>query len=173
MDVRITGALVRLYALPLTRIVRLTADDVHFDDHYTYQHSVDTPWSCRPSWPTSSTTSSNARGPCIAARAPVSISCPASTPGRPRNPAGLSDAMTRHGHLPGRAGRNTALMEALADLPPMVVADLFGMGAKTAERWAAFAAEPGLLPDRQPGQRQRPAYQLGSAVPRRQAPSRQ
>jgi hypothetical protein len=63
---------------------------------------------------------------------------PGFNPGRPRNPAGPSEAMPRHG-LPGRAARNTALMEALADLPPLVVADLFGMGAKTAERWAAFA----------------------------------
>jgi hypothetical protein len=36
LDVRITGALVRLYALPLTRIVRLTVDDVHVDGHFTY-----------------------------------------------------------------------------------------------------------------------------------------
>ncbi|MFJ8955257.1 hypothetical protein ACIRL3_15835 [Streptomyces sp. NPDC102384] len=40
--------------------------------------------------------------------------------------------------LPARAARNTALMEALADLPSMVVADLFSIAPKTAERWASY-----------------------------------
>ncbi len=31
------------------------------------------------------------------------------------------------------------MMEAIADLPPMVISDLFGIQPKTAERWAAFA----------------------------------
>ncbi|MFD0344756.1 hypothetical protein ACFVH0_39860 [Streptomyces sp. NPDC127117] len=29
------------------------------------------------------------------------------------------------------------MLEALADLPPMVISDLFGVGPETAERWAA------------------------------------
>lgn len=46
--------------------------------------------------------------------------------------------MRRHG-LPARAARNTAMIEALVDLPPMVISDLFGLRPKTAERWAALA----------------------------------
>ncbi|WP_157880717.1 hypothetical protein [Streptomyces sp. Root1310] len=31
------------------------------------------------------------------------------------------------------------MMEALVDLPPMVIADLLGIHPKTAERWATLA----------------------------------
>lgn len=31
------------------------------------------------------------------------------------------------------------MMDALVDLPPMVIADLIGIHPKTAERWAALA----------------------------------
>lgn len=43
--------------------------------------------------------------------------------------------------LPARAARNTAMMEALADLPPIVISDLFGIQPRTAARWAAVAGE--------------------------------
>lgn len=33
------------------------------------------------------------------------------------------------------------MMEALADLPPIVISDLFGIQPRTAARWAAFAGE--------------------------------
>lgn len=63
---------------------------------------------------------------------------PGHSPGRSRNPLGLADTLGHHG-LPARAARNTAMMNALVDLPPMVIADLLGMHPRTAERWAAFA----------------------------------
>ncbi|MFE4631222.1 hypothetical protein [Streptomyces mirabilis] len=63
---------------------------------------------------------------------------PGAVPGRPRNPAGLADQMRHHG-LPVRAARNTALMEAITDLPPIVVADLFGISPATAHRWSQLA----------------------------------
>ncbi|MGW1551039.1 hypothetical protein [Streptomyces sp. NPDC002346] len=40
-----------------------------------------------------------------------------------------------------RAARNTAMMEALADLPPVVIADLIGIHPGTATRWARFAGD--------------------------------
>jgi hypothetical protein len=46
--------------------------------------------------------------------------------------------MKQHG-LPVRAARNTALMEAITDLPPIVVADLFGISPATAHRWSQLA----------------------------------
>lgn len=45
----------------------------------------------------------------------------------------------RHHGLPARAARNTAMMHTLADLPPIVIADLFGIRPGTAHRWAKFA----------------------------------
>ena len=63
---------------------------------------------------------------------------PGRRPGRARNPAGLADTMRQHG-LPVRAARNTAMMQSLADLPPIVIADLFGIAPGTVHRWAQFA----------------------------------
>lgn len=63
---------------------------------------------------------------------------PGHRPGRPRNPLGLADTLRHHG-LPARAARNTAMMDALVDLPPMAFADLIGIHPKTAERWATLA----------------------------------
>ena len=65
---------------------------------------------------------------------------PGQSPGRSRNPLGLADTLRHHG-LPARAARNTAMMDALVDLPPMVIADLLGIHPKTAERWATLAGE--------------------------------
>ncbi|MDX3433530.1 hypothetical protein PV664_31960 [Streptomyces sp. ME01-18a] len=33
------------------------------------------------------------------------------------------------------------MMDSLADLPPMIIADLLGIHPKTAERWATLADE--------------------------------
>ncbi|MEU6097793.1 hypothetical protein [Streptomyces sp. NPDC047079] len=65
---------------------------------------------------------------------------PGPTPGRPRNPAGLADKLKRFS-LPARAARNTAMVQALADLPPVLISDLIGIQPRTAERFAALAGE--------------------------------
>ncbi|WP_237547096.1 hypothetical protein [Streptomyces sp. SID161] len=41
--------------------------------------------------------------------------------------------------LPGIDVRNTAVMEAITDLPPIVVSNLFGVHANTAYAWAQYA----------------------------------
>lgn len=46
--------------------------------------------------------------------------------------------MRQHG-LPGISARNTALMEAITDLPPIVVSDIFGIHPQTAYAWAQYA----------------------------------
>jgi hypothetical protein len=50
--------------------------------------------------------------------------------------------MKQHG-FPVRAARNTALMEAITDLPPIVVADLFGISPATAHRCPSSPATAG------------------------------
>ncbi|PZH09161.1 hypothetical protein C1I97_15215 [Streptomyces sp. NTH33] len=45
---------------------------------------------------------------------------------------------TLHG-LPGISARNTAMLEAITDLPPIVVSDLFGVHPHTAYAWAQYA----------------------------------
>ncbi|MGW6868978.1 XRE family transcriptional regulator [Streptomyces sp. NPDC054901] len=138
LDVRVAGALVRLYALPLTRIVELTADRFHHDDGHAYltvsRHPVVLPPRLdrliQEQLRHNASRHSGAGG--------TRYLMPGHSPGRPRNPAGLAEKLKRYG-LPARAARNTAMMEAITDLPPMVVSDLFGIEPKTAERWAAFA----------------------------------
>ena len=44
----------------------------------------------------------------------------------------------QHG-LPTLAARNTAMIEAVAELPPIVVGDLFGIHPGTAHTWAKLA----------------------------------
>lgn len=46
--------------------------------------------------------------------------------------------MRKHG-LPTLTARNTAMIEAVADLPPIVVSDLFGIHASTAHMWGQLA----------------------------------
>jgi hypothetical protein len=65
---------------------------------------------------------------------------PGAVPGHPRHLAGLADQMKQHG-LRVRAASNTALMEAITDLPPIVVADLFGISPATAHRWSQLARD--------------------------------
>jgi hypothetical protein len=48
--------------------------------------------------------------------------------------------MKQHG-LPGISARNTAMIEAVSTLPPIIVSDLFGVSAKTAHNWAGFAQD--------------------------------
>ncbi|MGC4773659.1 hypothetical protein ACLQ25_32450 [Micromonospora sp. DT44] len=114
-DVRIAGALTRLYALPLTRIVELTTAQFHRDDDHVYltisRHPVVLPPSLAQLIqdhlnPRDTGLPGNANPYLLAGR----------NPGRQRNPAGLADTMRHHG-LPARAARNTAMMHTLADLP--------------------------------------------------------
>ncbi|MCL6737489.1 hypothetical protein [Streptomyces neyagawaensis] len=46
--------------------------------------------------------------------------------------------MRKYG-LPGISARNTAMMEAITDLPPIVVSDLFGILPHTAYAWSQYA----------------------------------
>lgn len=57
---------------------------------------------------------------------------------RPISDGQLQASMRRHG-LEMISARNTAMLEAVADLPPIVVSDLFGISARTAYRWAQYA----------------------------------
>ncbi|MGW6877128.1 hypothetical protein ACWGHA_32885 [Streptomyces xanthophaeus] len=46
--------------------------------------------------------------------------------------------MRKYG-LPGIHARNTAMMETITDLPPIIVSDLFGVHPNTAYVWAQYA----------------------------------
>ncbi|GGQ56220.1 hypothetical protein GCM10010166_27090 [Couchioplanes caeruleus subsp. azureus] len=140
LQIRIAGALTRLYALPLTRIVELTVSQFHRDDENAYLTINLQPVVLPPSLAQLIETHIHtaAAAPHHRAGSANHYLLPGQSPGQPRNPAGLADAMRRF-DLPARAARNTAMMQALADLPPIVIADLFGMNPGTVHRWAQFA----------------------------------
>ena len=51
---------------------------------------------------------------------------------------GVYTLMRKHG-LPTGSARNTAMMEAAAELPPIVLSDLFGIHPSIAHGWAQYA----------------------------------
>ncbi|RSO09607.1 hypothetical protein DMH26_01080 [Streptomyces sp. WAC 05379] len=140
LDLRVAAALVRLYALPLTRIVELTADHISCDQENTYLTVNQHPFVLPPKLARLIDDQLRHSTPRHSATTVHRYLLPGQSPGRPRNPLGLADTLRHHG-LPARAARNTAMMDALADLPPMVIADLLGIHPKTAERWATLAGE--------------------------------
>jgi hypothetical protein len=58
--------------------------------------------------------------------------------GRPANPDAQQNIVKRHG-IRSWAGRNPALADLAADLPPVVLADLLGIGITMATRWTGHA----------------------------------
>ncbi|MBJ6613679.1 hypothetical protein [Streptomyces sp. I4(2020)] len=137
-DVRIAAALIRLYALPLTRIVELTTNHLHHDADHTYLTIIRHPVVLPPKL--ARLIDDHLEDGSRHGNEATRYLLPGRAPGRPRNPAGLSDKLKRY-DLPARAARNTAMMQALADLPPVVLSDLIGIQPRTAERFAALAGE--------------------------------
>lgn len=155
--VRIIGALVRLYALPTTRILELTTNRFHRDETGAAYLTLDR----NPVLPP----------PKLARLIEEQISRPAGdsmfrqpAPGTPRflfpgrpasrplSSARLQNLMNQH-DLPSLSARNTAMIEAVSVLPPIVVSDLFGITSSSANRWAQYARNSwsDYLAARQPG----------------------
>nr|UAX58523.1 XRE family transcriptional regulator [Streptomyces sp. A144] len=145
LEVRIVGALTRLYGLSTARILLLTTDRFHREDDGAYltvdQNPVLLPpklaWLIeeqvtRPIGHVSILEQPDGDHP--------KYLLPGRPPSRPRSADGIHSLMRRHG-LPGLSARNTAMIEAVADLPPIVASDLFGIHPGTAHRWARFAQD--------------------------------
>lgn len=141
-EVRIIGSLVRLFGLPISRIVELTTDRFHRDNGDAFltlgKHPVLLPPKlaalieehiAQPRY------RSMVRPP---AGHPPWYLLPASRPGKPRSARTVQKLLREHG-LPTLAARNTAMIEAVSELPPIVIADLFGIHPGTAHAWANFA----------------------------------
>ncbi|WP_327380711.1 hypothetical protein [Streptomyces sp. NBC_01207] len=62
---------------------------------------------------------------------------PGQAPARARNPLGAGALLRSHG-LPVLTARNTAMIEAVTDLPPITVADLSGLHPSTANHRASY-----------------------------------
>ncbi|MFD7340252.1 XRE family transcriptional regulator [Streptomyces violascens] len=143
-EVRIIGALVRLYALPLSKIIELTADRFHYNDTGAYltldRHPVLLPprlaQLIEDQIAQPRTTTPRRRALDETNR----YLLPGQFPGQPRSAKATSMLMQRHG-LPVLNARNTAMIEAVTTLPPIVVADLFGLHPETVTYWAKYAGD--------------------------------
>ncbi|SBV01735.1 hypothetical protein YUMDRAFT_06533 [Streptomyces sp. OspMP-M45] len=144
LDVRIIGAMVRLYGMQVTRIVTLTTDRFHKEDTDWYVTFDREPVLLPPKL--GRLIEEQIRHP---ARISMLEQLPGDGsrylwPGRPASrPIGGGWAHTRlkrHG-LPSLSARNTAMIEFVAELPPIVVSDLLGIDPGTAHKWARFAQD--------------------------------
>jgi hypothetical protein len=141
LTARIIGSLIRLYGVQIPRMVELTVDKFHQDESGAYLTINANPVLLPPR---------------LAqlierhiAQPPRSIHhlrndeprylFPGSPPSRPRNPATIHALLRKHG-LPSIAARNTALIEAALELPPVIMCDLFGIHPQTAHYWAQYAS---------------------------------
>ncbi|WP_405166443.1 hypothetical protein OG203_15920 [Nocardia sp. NBC_01499] len=141
-EVRIVGALVRLYAIPVTRIVKLTINSFQRGKTNSYltlgAHPVLLPPKltlliedqiARPRRLTTPSDIADARQVYL---------FPGHPPSRPRSRSAMSGAMARYG-LPSAIAHNSAMIAAVTELPPIVVSDLFGISPNTANAWARLA----------------------------------
>jgi hypothetical protein len=140
LHLRVAGGLVLLFGVPVTRLTNITLGQIEQHDSKTHlvlaRHRLVVP-------PVLARLLLR-QGDQAAAKWTVSATTTAHRPlfhglhGRPANAEALQNTLKRHGIRP-RAGRNTALAGLAADLPPVVVADLLGVGITTATRWAGHA----------------------------------
>ncbi|MER7408098.1 hypothetical protein ABT373_37975 [Streptomyces sp. NPDC000070] len=142
LEVRIVGALIRLYALPVTRIAEFTTERFHRDEDGAYFTFDRNPVLLPPKLARLIEQQVNRPGRIsMLPQSPGSrFLLPGRPPSRPRRASSLHTLMTQHG-LPNVSARNTAMIEAVTDLPPIVISDLFGVATNTAHRWAQYAQD--------------------------------
>jgi len=118
---RIAGALVRLYAMPLTRIVELTADQIHRDNNHTFLTLRANPVLLPPSLSTliDQQLANHQRG---IIPGNTHYLFPGTVPNRPLRPESLGVRLLQH-HLGTPAAHNTAMAMLVTDLPAVIVSD--------------------------------------------------
>jgi hypothetical protein len=144
LDVRIIGALIRLYALPIPRITTLTTDRYHAQDGAAYLTLARNPVLLPPKLARLIEQQIESPSPVsligAAAQDGARFLLPGRPAHRPLNVEWVRERLRRH-ELPTITARNTAMIEAVVDLPPIVVSDLFGIAVGTAHKWAQFAQD--------------------------------
>ncbi|CAL9325997.1 XRE family transcriptional regulator [Streptomyces sp. SudanB182_2057] len=143
-EARIIGALIRLYALPVSRIVHLTTNRFHRDENGAYLTLDRHPVLLPPKL--ALLIEEQIAQPVTDSRMRQQLDdtngylFPGKAPGRPRSAAATHHLLNECG-LPVRSARNTAMIEAVTSLPPIVVADLFGIHPNTAQKWANYTKD--------------------------------
>ncbi|MFF2789782.1 XRE family transcriptional regulator [Streptomyces sp. NPDC058049] len=141
LEVRVTGALVRLYALPVSRIAALTADDFTKDETGAYLTLGSGAVLLPPRLAALvQDLIAQPHRPAAVAPSPAhdpGYLFPGKVPGRPRSSNALRAQLGRHGLLT-LAARNSAMITMITDMPPQVVSDLLGFSPVTTTQWATY-----------------------------------
>jgi hypothetical protein len=140
---RVAGCLVLFYAQPLTRIVRLTVQDVSQNGHnrpdVRIRFGRDPVLLPQPLGALVLKLVADRRGSAgIGAPTATTWLFPGRRPGRPITMERLADHLHRLG-LELRPARNTALLALAAEVPTVVLADLLNLHPHTANRWVRAA----------------------------------
>ncbi|MFF3918889.1 hypothetical protein ACFYZB_36650 [Streptomyces sp. NPDC001852] len=141
-EARTIGAFVRLYAQQVSRIVEFTTDRYTRQDDRAYFTFAHNPVLLPPTLATlvEQQIAAPRLNDILAPASDRKFLFPGRPPSRPRSAASVLSLMRANG-LPTLSARNTAMIEAVGDLPPVVVSDLFGVAATTAHRWGQLAGE--------------------------------
>ncbi|MFI7650487.1 hypothetical protein ACIBTZ_31075 [Micromonospora sp. NPDC049460] len=148
MRLRVAGVIVLLHAQPLSRVVRLTLDDVIRDGDTVLLRLGEPPSPVPPPVAALLLEHITNRGNMNTATNPASRWLfPGRRPGQPLGPNHLSALLNQAG-IPIAAARGAALRQQLLELPASVVADALGHHDKTTSRlrnetggtWSRYAA---------------------------------
>ncbi|MFJ8804048.1 hypothetical protein [Streptomyces sp. NPDC102487] len=136
--------MIRLYALPVVRLVELTTDRFERAGDDAYLTIERNPVLLPPKLAllieqqiARPTVRSMLRPPQDGRPTYLLPGVPAH---RPITAQRIVNKLRKHG-LEVISARNTAMLEAVADLPPIVISGLFGVSAGSAHRWARFAQD--------------------------------
>ena len=139
VEERVAGTLLLLYAQPLSRIVRLTIEDIAEDGGRMHLKLGENPLDVPPVL-VDLLRQLPVHKPFGAARelADKQWLFPGKRAGRPRHAGSLMRALQPLG-IPSRVSRNTALLHLANSAPPAIVANVLGIDTNTAQRWAETA----------------------------------
>ncbi|MDQ2873330.1 MAG: hypothetical protein M3Y33_00250 [Actinomycetota bacterium] len=138
---RVAGLLVLLYGQPLARIARLTRSQITRGPGQVRLLLGTVPLDLpEPFGELARRLLGRTHGRAAAARTEDQPwAFPGGAPGHPLSTAQLKARLARLG-IHGRSGRNTALMDLAAKLPPVALARLLGIHISTAGAWAERAS---------------------------------
>jgi integrase len=139
---RVIAMLILLYAQPLSRITRLSVDDITLDEHGEMLVRLGDPPAPVPAPFAAIIKDYLASRPNLTTAANPNSTWlfPGQSAGQPLHPTSIRTRLHRHG-IPNLPGRSRALRELVAQAPPSVVAGMLGYSVDKA---AALAAKTGV-----------------------------
>jgi hypothetical protein len=135
---RVAGALVALYAQPVTRIVLLTTAHVEADDNTVTVALGPDRLELPEPFATLITRLPHRRRGGAAANLPNQWLFPSARAGQHTTPGALANRLRRIG-VTGRAMRHAALLQLAAEIPPGMLAGVLGIHPTTAVKWTKLA----------------------------------